>query len=169
MPAPELPHTLCPGSTGHPSSEHVSVELRCHGVGGGEGGGDGGGDGGGGDGGGGEGGGGEGGGGDGGGGDGGGGLGLGGHGGGSSGDGGGGLGGGGGRGQLAGGYGLGGGGGDGCGAFGPSSFFESPVMPFELPFLPSLLFVPDLSRFSSESSKRLLPKMRTPMLSSDFL
>ena len=67
MPSDELPHTPYVLSYSQPSSEHRSVDLRCHGVGGGKGGGEGGGDGGGGDGGGGEGGGGDGGGGDGGG------------------------------------------------------------------------------------------------------
>jgi len=76
MPSDELPHTPYVLSYSHPSSAHRSVDLRCHGVGGGNGGGEGGGDGGGGDGGGGEGGG-EGGGGEGGGGEGGGGEGAG--------------------------------------------------------------------------------------------
>ena len=64
MPSDELPHTPYVLSYSQPSSAHRSVDLRCHGVGGGNGGGDGGGDGGGGEGGGGEGGGGDGGGGD---------------------------------------------------------------------------------------------------------
>ena len=76
MPSDELPHTPYVLSYSHPCSAHRSVDLRCHGVGGGRGGGEGGGDGGGGDGGGGDGGG-DGGGGEGGGGDGGGGVGAG--------------------------------------------------------------------------------------------
>ena len=54
MPSDELPHTPYVLSYSQPSSAHRSVDLRCHGVGGGNGGGEGGGDGGGGDGGGGE-------------------------------------------------------------------------------------------------------------------
>ena len=67
MPSDELPQAPYVLSYSQPSSEHSSVDLRCQGVGGGNGGGDGGGDGGGGEGGGGEGGGGDGGGGEGGG------------------------------------------------------------------------------------------------------
>ena len=47
MPSDELPHTPYVLSYSHPSSAHRSVDLRCHGVGGGNGGGEGGGDGGG--------------------------------------------------------------------------------------------------------------------------
>ena len=59
MPSDELPQTPYVLSYSHPSSAHRSVDLRCHGVGGGNGGGEGCGDGGGGDGGGGDGGGGD--------------------------------------------------------------------------------------------------------------
>ena len=46
MPSDELPHTPYVLSYSHPSSAHRSVDMRCHGVGGGNGGGEGGGEGG---------------------------------------------------------------------------------------------------------------------------